>query len=48
VIEGTSQDTGNKKIVVYVNARGITPVGEYNNEYVWKVSFDESGKRVSE
>lgn len=37
-----------KKIVLFVSARGDTPVGEYNNEYVWKLAFDETGEKVSE
>ena len=37
-----------KKIVMFVSARGDTPVGEYRNEYVWKMAFEEGGTRVSE
>lgn len=47
-IEGAGQDGERKKIVMYVSAAGDTPVGEYRNEYVWKMGFDESGERVSE
>ena len=53
VIEGMSSaaesgEVQKKKIVMFVSARGDTPVGEYKNEYVWKMAFDESGERVSE
>lgn len=55
VIEGTSTTPSpegvaveRKKIVLFVSARGSTPVGEYNNEYVWKMAFDESGETVNE
>lgn len=56
VIEGVSEVpspdasemTPRKKIVMYVSARGDTPVGEYRNEYVWKMGFEEGGRRVSE
>lgn len=48
VIEGTSQESGNKKIVMYITARGDTAIGKYNNEYVWKLGFEESGERVNE
>jgi hypothetical protein len=48
VIEGPSSNGDRKKIVMYVSARGDTPVGEYKNEYVWKMGFDESGEKVNE
>lgn len=37
-----------KKIIMYVNARGDTPIGEYVNQYVWKMGFEEGGERVNE
>jgi len=51
VIEGTSVDEGGKektKVIMFVEARGETSVGEYRNEYVWKMGFEEGGKRVDE
>ncbi|KAF1842303.1 uncharacterized protein K460DRAFT_358930 [Cucurbitaria berberidis CBS 394.84] len=55
IIEGTSEQTNSngavvqrKKIVMFVSARGDTPVGLYENEYVWKMGFEEGGARVSE
>ncbi|KAF2027005.1 hypothetical protein EK21DRAFT_72987 [Setomelanomma holmii] len=43
VIEGQK-----KKIIMYVNARGDTPIGEYVNQYVWKIGFEKGGERVNE
>jgi hypothetical protein len=48
VIEGTSENSDRNKIVMYVRARGDTPIGEYKNDYVWKMGFDESGEKVDE
>ncbi|KAF2264430.1 hypothetical protein CC78DRAFT_235006 [Lojkania enalia] len=51
VVEGVSTSPSGivkKKIVMYISARGNTPVGEYRNEYVWKMGFDESGEKISE
>ncbi|KAL1595709.1 hypothetical protein SLS60_009398 [Paraconiothyrium brasiliense] len=51
VIEGISQDeqgVERRKIVIFASAKGQTPVGEYRNEYVWKMGFEEGGQRVSE
>lgn len=31
---------------MFVSAVGDTPVGEYKNEYVWKMAFDENGEKV--
>lgn len=47
VIEGISED-GSKRIVMYVSAFGESPVGEYRNQYVWKMGFEEGGERISE
>jgi hypothetical protein len=40
------EDLEAKKIVMFVSARGDTPIGEYRNEYVWKMEFDEKGEKV--
>jgi hypothetical protein len=53
VIEETSdsewsEEGRKKKIVMYVTARGDTAVGEYKNEYVWKMAFEDGGKRICE
>ncbi|KAF2656681.1 hypothetical protein K491DRAFT_596438 [Lophiostoma macrostomum CBS 122681] len=47
-VNDTIEDLEKKKIVVFVSAKGDTPVGEYNNEYVWNIGFDESGEKISE
>ncbi|KAF2132362.1 hypothetical protein P153DRAFT_285012 [Dothidotthia symphoricarpi CBS 119687] len=33
-------------IVIFASARGDTPIGVYENEYVWKMTFEEGGERV--
>jgi hypothetical protein len=40
------EDLEAKKIVMFVSARGDTPIGEYRNEYVWKMEFEEKGEKV--
>lgn len=47
VIEDASDD-GRESIVMYVSASGETHIGEYKNEYVWKMGFEEGGERISE
>lgn len=47
-VTDTVEDLANRKIVMFVSAKGETPVGQYNNEYVWKMGFDESGEKISE
>jgi hypothetical protein len=42
------EDLDARKIVLFVSALGQTVVGEYNNEYVWRIGFDESGEKISE
>ncbi|OAL52782.1 hypothetical protein IQ07DRAFT_585887 [Pyrenochaeta sp. DS3sAY3a] len=46
--QGASTVHEKKKIVMYISARGDTPVGEYKNEYVWKMGFEDGGERVCE
>jgi hypothetical protein len=33
---------------MFVTATGDTAVGEYKNEYVWKMAFEQGGERVCE
>lgn len=47
VIEGFSSD-GYKRIVMYVSAFGESPVGEYRNQYVWKMGFTDDGELIRE
>jgi len=35
------EDTAQSKIVMFVSAEGQTAVGEYKNDYVWKMGFDD-------
>ncbi|KAF2872197.1 hypothetical protein BDV95DRAFT_493257 [Massariosphaeria phaeospora] len=51
VIEGSRVDADGKEsttIVMFVEAQGDTPMGEYRNEYVWKMAFEEGGARIDE
>lgn len=47
MVEGVSDD-GSVIIVMYVSAAGETSVGEYRNEYVWKMGFEKGEERISE
>lgn len=48
VIEGTSSLTNQKSIIMYISALGESSVGEYRNQYVWKMGFEEGGERIKE
>lgn len=43
-----TEDLEQKKIVMFVSALGDTVVGEYRNEYVWRMKFDEAGEKIAE
>lgn len=47
VIEGFSTD-GYARIIMYVSAFGESPVGEYRNQYVWKMGFTDDGALIKE
>lgn len=47
VVEGVSDDGANK-IVVYISAFGKSPVGEYRNQYIWKMGFTDDGALIRE
>lgn len=40
------EDVHGHRIVMYLTARADTDVGEYINEYVWFLDFDEVGDRI--
>ena len=40
------EDVAARKIVMWLTARADTAVGEYVNEYIWTLEFDESGEKV--
>ena len=42
----TTEDVPGRRIVMYLTARGDTDVGEYVNEYVWFLDFDESREQI--
>ncbi|KAL8922364.1 MAG: hypothetical protein Q9208_005217 [Pyrenodesmia sp. 3 TL-2023] len=41
------EDTANNRICMWLSARADTAAGEYINEYVWLLDFDESGKKIT-
>lgn len=41
------EDHQSNRICLYLSARGDTDAGEYVNEYMWLLDFDESGKKIT-
>ncbi|KAL9025576.1 MAG: hypothetical protein Q9196_005627 [Gyalolechia fulgens] len=46
VIDELIEDTANHRICMWLSARADTAAGEYVNEYVWLLDFDESGRKI--
>ena len=42
------EDVGARKVVMELDARADTAAGEYVNEYMWVLAFEEGGQRVVE
>jgi ketosteroid isomerase-like protein len=40
------EDVGSCRVVLWLKARADTIVGEYVNEYMWTLDFDETGERI--
>ena len=40
------EDVPNCKICMWLLAKADTLAGEYNNEYVWNIEFNESGEKI--
>lgn len=40
------EDSANHRICMWLSARADTAAGEYVNEYVWLLDFDESGTKI--
>ncbi|SLM35095.1 hypothetical protein LPUS_04143 [Lasallia pustulata] len=40
------EDVTARKIVMWLSANGDTKLGEYRNEYMWTMEFDESGGKI--
>ncbi|KAL8945616.1 MAG: hypothetical protein Q9222_007865 [Ikaeria aurantiellina] len=40
------EDLTNRRVCMWLSARADTAAGEYVNEYVWLLDFDESGKKI--
>lgn len=41
------EDKQANRICLYLTARGDTLVGEYVNDYMWLLDFDESGEKIT-
>ena len=41
------EDKQANRICLYLRARGDTMAGEYVNEYMWLLDFDESGEKIT-
>lgn len=41
------EDKQANRICLYLSARGDTVVGEYVNEYMWLLNFNESGEKIT-
>ena len=41
------EDKQANRICLYLSARGDTMAGEYVNEYMWLLDFDESGEKIT-
>ena len=41
------EDKEANRICLYLSARGDTMAGEYVNEYMWLLDFDESGEKIT-
>ncbi|KAF2773602.1 hypothetical protein EJ03DRAFT_102049 [Teratosphaeria nubilosa] len=45
-VQDLMEDVAARRIVMYLQARADTQAGEYVNEYMWTLDFDESGEKV--
>lgn len=45
-IDDLLEDTERRRIALWLTARGDTSAGEYFNEYVWLLDFDETGTKI--
>jgi len=46
VVTDVVEDLPQRKICMWLSARADTLAGEYVNEYVWNMEFDEEGKKI--
>ena len=47
IINDLLEDKQANRICLYLTARGDTMAGEYVNEYMWLLDFDESGEKIT-
>ena len=41
-------DVESRKVVMHTKAKANTPVGEYENEYMWILTMTEDGKMIED
>ncbi|KAH8646862.1 hypothetical protein BX600DRAFT_443832 [Xylariales sp. PMI_506] len=41
-------DVETRKVVMHVKVKGSTPLGEYENEYMWILTMTEDGKMIED
>lgn len=46
-IQDTIEDLEARKICIWLVARADTAAGEYVNEYMWLMAFDENGEKIT-
>lgn len=45
-VQDVVEDREAHRIVMWLKARADTVVGEYHNEYMWTLDFDETGEKI--
>lgn len=48
VVLDVVEDRDSHRITTWLKARGDTIAGEYRNEYIWLMTFDEAGEKLVE
>ncbi|KAL8662309.1 MAG: hypothetical protein Q9202_004838 [Teloschistes flavicans] len=46
VIDELIEDSASRRVCMWLSARADTAAGEYVNEYVWLLDFDERGEQI--
>ena len=47
IINDVIEDTEGRRMCMYLRARADTLAGEYVNEYMWTLDFDETGTKIT-
>ncbi|KAI4101765.1 MAG: hypothetical protein L6R37_004793 [Teloschistes peruensis] len=46
IVDELIEDSANRRVCMWLSARADTAAGEYVNEYVWLLDFDEAGEKI--